>query len=413
MELSHSIHTSERASFKACRRRWDWIFRDRYYPKVTPNYFEFGTAYHAALEVYYTPDTWKWVRDPYKRPAVVAMAIEKFKDVCRAQQEKYLDYHGNVDPSIEEDFVARHELGIGMLQYHLGTVAPYEDFKNGLTPIKVEIPFEIPVLSPEGEQLHCVCNNCWDRFVKAHSGDQDFLRLTDDGTHRQSNWEGLPVTFGGRIDALFQDFDLRYWIADWKSAAQLHGDNDLFLEVDDQITGYCSALDYLGVDVVGFIYHAQRKAFPQPPEPHKSRRRYKGRLFSTNKQMATTYELYLTTVRENDPEGYAEGAYSEYLLDLQENPPKYYERYQVHRNKHELEEARRNIYLEAKDIINPDLSIYPNPRYFSCNTCAYRLPCVGKNQGEDYKYTLDSLFDKRKHAYWEDKVPSTESKGGE
>ena len=422
MELSHSIHTSGRASFKACRRRWDWVFRDRYYPKTTPNYFEFGTAYHAALEVYYNPATWSWVKNPYKRPAVIALAIAKFKDVSAAQREKYLDFFGNIDPAMEEDFTARHELGVGMLKYHLTEIAPKEDLPRGLTPIKVEIPFEIPILGPDGTGLLCYCDNCYEQWIVT---DEAQTSLRECNEHMRAKGYtpcegpdhfasiGLPVTFGGRIDALFQDAELRYWIADWKTAGKLHGDNDLFLELDDQITGYCAALDFLGVEVAGFIYHAQRKAFPEPPEPHKSGRRYKGMLFSTNKQQATTYELYLETVMENDAEGYAAGAYDEYLAYLQANPPRYHERYQIHRNKTELEQSRYNLWLEAQDIIDPKLRIYPNPRYFGCNTCAYRNPCIGKNQGEDYVYTLDTLYEKRRIDYWAEKVPSTESKGGE
>jgi hypothetical protein len=57
-ELCHEIHTSERKSFRACRRRWDWLFRGHYYPVETAKPLEFGIAYHKAMEVWYNPDTW-------------------------------------------------------------------------------------------------------------------------------------------------------------------------------------------------------------------------------------------------------------------------------------------------------------------------------------------------------------------
>jgi len=53
--LVHEIHTSERGSFRGCRRRWDWIFNQNYYPKMTPKHFDFGTAFHKALETYRMP----------------------------------------------------------------------------------------------------------------------------------------------------------------------------------------------------------------------------------------------------------------------------------------------------------------------------------------------------------------------
>jgi hypothetical protein len=212
---------------------------------------------------------------------------------------------------------------------------------------------------------------------------------------------------------LMQALDLNYWVFDWKTAAKLHGDQDTFLEIDDQITGYCAALYFLEVPVSGFIYHAQRKAFPQPPEPNKSGRRYKGALFSVNKTQPTTYELYLDTVRENDPEGLASGAYNDFLLYIQENPPQFYERFEQHRNEAELKSALHDLWLEAQDITDPGLRIYRNARYFGCNSCAFRNPCIGQNRGEDYQYTLDTMYDKRTTHYWEEAVPSTETKGGQ
>lgn len=383
-----------------------------YYPKVTAKPLEFGVAYHKAMEVYYSPDTWNWVKNPYKRPIVIARAVKAFRDKCNEQKDKYLDTFGDLDPDVRTDYEERLELGCGMLDYHLESVY----FKDqNFTPLAVEVPFEVPILDPDtGEQLHCNCNVCWSRFLKAHQGDPDFTELTDGGILSQRKWLGFPVTYGGRLDMLAQDRDLRYWIYDWKTAARLHSDNDEFLDLDWQISSYCWALTLkLNLDVAGFVYHEQKKSFPRQPEPHKSGRRYQGKLFTTNKMQDTDYATYKATVEENDPEGYADGAYEEFLEYLKACPTRYAERYQKYRNEYELQQVGRDLYLIASDMTDPKLRIYPNSGRFGCGSCAFRVPCIGMNRGEDVKYTLETLYEKRTWHYWETKEPSTDSKGGE
>jgi hypothetical protein len=51
--------------------------------------------------------------------------------------------------------------------------------------------------------------------------------------------------------------------------------------------------------------------------------------------------------------------------------------------------------------------------YYTGN-CAFRQPCLGKFAGEDYQYTLQTLFRQEEPYYYrQERGPSTESKGGE
>src|SRR3954471_8596037 len=84
--LVHEVHTSERRSFRGCRRRWNWIFQDFYYPQLTAKPLEFGVAFHAAMEVLYDPTTWKLPRD-----IVLNSAKVMFHDVCAEQRSKFLE----------------------------------------------------------------------------------------------------------------------------------------------------------------------------------------------------------------------------------------------------------------------------------------------------------------------------------
>lgn len=418
LKLVHSLHTSGIKSFLGCRRRYNWIFNEMYYPHVTAKPLEFGVAYHEAMETYYSPETWSWVRNPYKRPIVIARAIKAFRDKCLEQKNNYLKIYEDLDPVVRKDYEERLELGAGMLQYHLEAIYPYD---QNFVPIAVEVAFEVPIVNPDtAEQLWCRCNQCWTRYLAwGSSRSEDEVRVLQGRygnwfEQDRSIWGGLPVTYGGRVDMLAQDMDLHYWIYDWKTAARLHSDNDEFLDLDWQITSYVWALRLkLGLDIVGFVYHEQKKGYPQPPEPLASGRRYKGKLFQAGKTLDTNYPIYLATVRENDPEGFADGSYDEYLQYLQDNPPRYAERFEKYRNAEEMLQAGRDIYQIACDIVDPNLRIYPNSGRFGCQTCAFRQPCVGQNRGEDYKYTLETMFEKRTKHYWESKVPSTDSKGGE
>lgn len=415
--LTHSIHTSERRSFRGCRRRWDWISRQFYYPRVTPRPLEFGVAFHAAMEEYYKSYLGLFVNpDP---SASLAMAIATFKRVTQEQRSKYIKLNGDIPPEMDEDYADRIEVGLGMLNYYFKNVAPAADM--GLKPIKVEIKFEVPIANPHtGEQdLWCNCDWCWRRARKyyASKGEGDaehFEALTD--VHGREKWRGLPVTYGGRIDILFVDELGRLWIGDWKTAARLSGDDtsDEYLWNDDQITAYVWALRLIGLDVAGFIYAELKKAVPEEPEPMKVIRL--GRRFSVSKQLNVTYQMYKSTVRENDPEAYERGLYDEFLEYLETEAPEFHRRHQVMRNDHECKEAGENIWKEAKEMTNPDLLIYPNQGRFHCkglgafSGCAFWEPCLGMNRGEDYQYSLDTLYDKLDRHYWETAEPTTDKR---
>lgn len=415
--LTHSVHTSERRSFRGCRRRWDWISRQFYYPRVTPRPLEFGVAFHAAMEAGYRNRLGLFL-DP-DPSATLAIAEATFKSVTRQQREKYIRLNGGIDETMDDDYKDRVVQGIGMLKYYFGKLYPDIDQVEGfgrLKPIKVEIKFEVPIRNPEtGEQdLWCKCDWCWRRYVKHMQIDGEDWNGGLEAAY--GLWKGLPVTYGGRLDILFEDEFGNYWIGDWKTAARLSGIdvNDEYLELDDQITAYVWALRMLGLPVVGFLYMELKKAVPDEPEPLKVVRL--GRSFSVSKNLDTTYELYKSTVEENDPIAYGNGLYDEFLDYLKTDGPIFHYRHEVQRNNTECFEAGVNIWKEAKEMTNPDLLIYPSTGRFHCkgfstfSGCAFFEPCLGKNRGEDVVYALDTMYDKLDRHYWEDVEPSTDKR---
>lgn len=387
--MPHEIHTSGRRSFRGCRRRWNWIFRENWYPIMTAKPLEFGTAYHEALETYYNPATWSMDRE-----VIGSLAKKVFAEKTTAQKLKYLKLKEStiLDADVETDYNERVALGLGMLDWYF-KVAP--DMDKLFTPVKTEIAFKVPIKNPDtGEILFCKCGECYKEAGSPHD-----LGL----------WQGLPVFYAGRLDAIVQDHYGDYWAVDWKTAASL-SDKDEFLALDDQVGSYPWALREAGIRVRGFIYHEQRKAFPEPPKENTNRR--KGCLFSVSKSQATDYQTYLKTIMEFDNQAFLDGYYDEFLAYLIADGIKYVQRSQIYKSDYELDQIGRNIFLEAQDMIDENLRIYPSAGRFSCSFCAFRQPCLGMNAGEDYMYTLTSMFERREHYYVREEA-STESKGGE
>lgn len=424
--LVHSLHVSERRSFRGCRRRWSWIFRDMWYPYTTAKPLEFGIAYHKACEFWYDPDFSHMNESSFRQTETLMV----FRNECRRQLDTYRKNvrDGHIeqyqsDEEIEQDYSERVELGIGMLKQMFRQSL---DLDKDYTPKGVEVKFEVPIKSRghEGEQLWCKCTRCWKKWTASLTGEQhmDFCRLNhgrkdhngvaiwDEDDYKDCCWRGLPVCLGGRIDMFAEDIFGRYWIFDWKTAARLStgepGAQDDFLWLDDQITSYCWAMWVLGLNVAGFVYHEQKKALPEEPEPLK--RPYKGAVFSTNKSKSYEYDTYFKTVSENDPMGLEAGVYDDFLAYLKAEGGVFYKRHVIIRTVEQLVSAGQNLALEALDIVDPGLRIYPAPGRYSCNGCAFREPCLARDRGEDVDYTLESLFEKREKLYYEIEPSNTD-----
>ena len=389
--LFHSVHTSERKAFRGCRWRWDKTYRHHYQPLVTPKPLEFGIAWHIAMETWYDPDM--WFKDRHEQYLVT---IEVFIKTVAEQLAKYERLNGTPDDETLLDYVERRNLGVKMLEYYCLRVSPELD--KGLTPLAVEIPFEVYM------GFECKCDACWKPWrqseigIKTRDGWQDGLSVMDreislnDTYYRASIWKGLPVTFGGRIDAIFKDEEDRILVFDWKTTIRiLDGEDEAaFLQLDDQVGGYPVALYKLGRQVHGFIYHEQRKAVPEPPE--RLKRPYKGCNFSTNKVAPVEYTTYLNTVMNEDLYAYNNGLYDKYLEHLSgPMAPKFYQRHTIFKTDTQMDNFWEDLIKEAHDMLdNP--SVYAQPSRFSCNSCLFRQPCEGRLRGEDYQVLLDTMY---------------------
>lgn len=329
--MKHIIHTSERKDFKTCRTKWDFRSPSRYNlePMYTDRNLLLGTAVHAGLEAWYYPATWDADKD-----ALAVTALIEFKN--NLPVESYFN---------EDDWEEDLKLGAGMLKNYFQW-SQKED--QGYKPLYVEIPFEVPI----GD-------------IDNHHSDLGYFE---------------NVYYAGKADALWEDASGGLWVVDHKTAAKF--DPEFFMELDQQITSYCWALQHvLGIKIEGFIYNELRKDVPHPPLKLQN-----GRL-SKNKSQNTTYELYLTAVRDG---GYPEVLYRDILEHLKDQGNKFFRRTIVRRSPRELQIAGENIALEAADMLsNP--SIYPNPDRH-CSWCPFKAPCLARQEGSDFGWILNENY---------------------
>lgn len=375
VDLVHEIHTTELRSYRGCRRRWNWAFGEDLQPIRTAVPLEFGISYHYAMEKMYNPETWG-----APRLLIAQFAEAAFYDACSAQRKKYnAENERGMSDEEERNYDELLALGRGMIHWYVMNHLPVDEY----VPAFVEEKFQVPITHPDGTPLHCTCDKCHAKWLLA-----DEAWLVANG----HTWKGLPVVYEGRVDAIVRDRHGNYWILDWKTTSRMmNEDADIVLELDDQITGYIWALrKKLGLAIRGFIYVELKKGFPQPPPEMKVVRL--GRSFSVSKQLDTDADTYTRTVSARDKGAYTAGLYDEYIAYLKAEGPRFINHHTVRRTSIQLDNFESDLLDQAFEMTDPNTRIYPSPGRFSCGNCAYKEPCLDKNQGGDYHYALQTVY---------------------
>ena len=364
------------------------MFVNNYYPPTTVRPLEFGVAFHAAMEVIFNPTTWRFPNEGLR-----ALAEKTFVEYCERQRKAYLRAIDEycLTPEEEENYDDRIRLGRGMIQYFCTRQLP--EIKKEYVPTHVEVSFDVPLYDEKGNHLLCKCKACRRSFARAGGG----------------TWFGNPVVYSGRVDLVVHDMQGGYWLWDWKTATQL-SDTEMYLELDDQVASYVWALrKKMGLNIRGFIYHEQRKAFPEPPNENKTTRL--GRKFSVNANQATDYETYMDTVSTYDKDAYEAGLYDDFLEYLKKEGIVFYRKFTIYKSDVQLDNVGTDLTAEALDMIDPHTRIYPQPGRFSCSNCAFQAPCLSKNSGQDYVYTLQTLYVKQEPYYRRNRPLTTDKVG--
>lgn len=404
------IHTSDRATFKACRRRWALSSpaKSNLVPRASVHGVRwplwFGIGIHKALEKKYDPAlnedpvaVWlAWFELQWNGGLITENELGEFADrepEHSAKDRWSVKGLSEILPNPDEIRMNSitytpeelRDLGVGMLEFYKNYAEQEDDFEV----IAVEHDFSVPILDLDGKPLY---------MPDLRKMPEDWKPTDEENIYGPLFKEGLKqVHARGRMDKTIRERQGRCGILDHKTTSRLDDDYFRHLELDEQCTMYLWAgqqeakmhdLEYGSLDFI--IYEAILKAYPKPPTKLKS-----GMPSLARQTESTTAAMFEQFIKENnlkvifdvDPkmQGY-------YTWLLEKGDSRFIDRQRIWRNKTQLENAGIRLYYEAVDMLN-DPRLYPNPRNdYTCINCIFRGPCIAMEDGSDWKSMLEDGY---------------------
>lgn len=347
------IRTSDRISFKNCRRRWGWSshLRHNLGPKhgIAPLWY--GTGMHFALEDFHG----------YNRFGHPKAAFEAYVKASKEHNERKLP----------PDWEQLLELGRNMMDYYVVWMQQRKNsllrtyWVDGVPQVEVNFRFIIP-----GD---------WTKF----------------GYDR--------VEYSGTIDRVCIDENDMLWPLDYKSAVAIQ---TLHYLVDPQVSAYMWAAPHIyNKPVAGFIYQQHKKSTPAPG------RILKNGSVSMAQNQSTSHFLYKQTLIE--VYGGLEKCSADHIAFLNdlarqesEEADNFIRIDKIYRNERRAQSEGTKIIMEIEDMLNPNLPLYPNPTRDCSSFCPFISPCTSLDDGSNFQDELDMIMEPREGKYdmWRDKL---------
>lgn len=293
---------------------------------------DLDSALHEALAVYYFPGMWDW-----DRAIVLPIVRQAFH---RAMDEQ----RSRLPPGYEEEWRSCVERGERILDAYFVWAPSVDRF----APVKVQTDVDVPIPDPWNPGHDLVAR-------------------------------GMRVRHKGQIKALVIDEDDAYWMVDHRIVDEWAGLDQLLL--DERCLSWCWAwqLYYLGMRVTGTVYNEMLPDAPIPEEPSPAWE--EGRRSPVTQHRRT----YLPPPSEPTESGNR--------ISREEGHS--FRRTWIRRGDAELENFGHRLALEALEMTDPDLPVYPSPTPEHCGSCAYRRPCTAMNEGADAEAVLAEHYRER------------------
>jgi hypothetical protein len=340
------VRTSDRIAFRRCRRKWNWstAMRHNRQPIEHPGPFWLGSGFHFALEDYHG----------YHR-------FEHPDDALRAYYRATLKTSLQLPP----DTLELLDLGCGMLSYYeswLERRDPFETlYENGEPQVEVSVLIEIP---------------------KDH--------LLEIGTPIKWLDQYSEILYSATFDRVIIDSHKRLWLTEYKTAKQFAW---FHFETDAQISAYTWLMyhRYPGYNIAGCVYQQHKKQVPKAPEFLASTK-----MFSVSTRQKTTYPLYRNALQNlygRDAMKWPEPnrKFLDWLAtNEQQQSDMLVRRDFIERNEQQRNNEYRKILHELKEMLDPNVALYPNPTRDCSWDCRMNLACVHLDSGSDWEGELQS-----------------------
>ncbi len=328
------IRTSDRQTFKRCRRKWAFQshLRMNLDQIERPSYFWIGTGGHFALEDWHGYNY-------YGHPCEAFLAYRK---ACIAAAKV-----GKIQTP--DDMDEQTELCIGILENYLEWCTNRDALEtlwiDGEPQVEVKIRVPLPIEPPEGYDL---------------------------------------VVYQGTIDRVCV-IDKDYWIQDWKFYKSFQ---DGLLDFDQQMSAYSwIASTVYEEPIAGAMLHQFRKTLPVAPRILVS-----GKISTASDQL-TTHGLYKHALIElygtvdKSPRGNVR-CLNELAAQEGFERDRFIARERTHRTPSQLESEGTHILMEAADMLDPDLPLYPNATKDCSWDCQNLDVCLMMNRDDHWQSLL-------------------------
>lgn len=195
------------------------------------------------------------------------------------------------------------------------------------------------------------------------------------------------VVYQFTLDRLVE-IDEEYWIKDWKFYKTFATAD---IDYDDQISSYIWAAGAVFErPIAGGILHEFRKALPNPP------RILQNGKISTAENQGTTHGLYRSALIElygdvgKAPNGNVKRL-NELALRESADRDDFIKRTRTRRTLIQQQSTGTKILMEARDMCDPDLPLYPNPTRDCSWDCGLKEICLMMDRDDDWEFTLNDL----------------------